>query len=409
VSVNQSLSISLSYGVDAQITLDIERDRVAKVHLAPKPLAAFDEALRSRLEEPNGFPPLRQALVSGDRVAIALDECTPEAATIISEVWRVFESQSVSPENVTIVQPARAPSDVGDPRQLLPESVRKSMKWTIHDINQEDALGYLATTSNGDRIYLASEIVKADFVLPIGPIAFDPLMGYQGTYSVLFPRLSSAEAINRWRGQEHGELAPENARPLRQIVDEIGWLMGVQFCIQTVAATQGGVSEVLAGATDAVFSRGRDLLQQNWVVHLDARPSTVVATIDKSATQGWDDLAAAISTASRLVAANGRIIVLSEFNVELGAGLRLLQASENPSDAITPLRSSAPADLLPATRLAVATDWARVYLYSHLDSDLVEDLFMVPLQDENEVRRLLTGDESYVFLESANHTFGTIG
>ena len=73
-------------------------------------------------------------------------------------------------------------------------------------------------------------------------------------------------------------------------------------------------------------------------------------------------------------------------------GLELIRSSENVRDAIRPLRKQAPPDLVCATQLASAADWARIYLLSGLADDVVDELFLTPVSNETEVRRLLKND-----------------
>jgi hypothetical protein len=68
-----------------------------------------------------------------------------------------------------------------------------------------------------------------------------------------------------------------------------------------------------------------------------------------------------------------------------------------------PLREQSPPDLAAATALARAVEWANVYLLSNLDPDLVEDLFMVPLANTDEVQRLISGEESIAIVGSGQH------
>ena len=53
---------------------------------------------------------------------------------------------------------------------------------------RRDSCAYLATTTKGKSVYLAKELVEADFVLPVGATSYDALLGYRGTNSVLYPR-----------------------------------------------------------------------------------------------------------------------------------------------------------------------------------------------------------------------------
>jgi hypothetical protein len=157
------------------------------------------------------------------------------------------------------------------------------------------------------------------------------------------------------------------------------------------------------------LSAGKKLLDEQWLVQLESRPDIVVAAVDSDARgHGWEQIGAALETARNLVSRKGKIVILSELAAELGAGLNILRHSQSPGDAIRPLSKQAPADLMAATQLAGAVEWADVYLLSRLDGDLVDELFMTPLADEREVSRLLAGDATCIFLEGAQHTFGHI-
>ena len=296
-----------------------------------------------------------------------------------------------------------------DPRVKLPKSVRNRIGWKIHDPAGKDACLYLSTISSGERIYLARDVVDADIVVSIGQIAFDPILGFRGTNSVFFPGLSSEDSVHRARGQGHRELRPDDDRPIRQVIDEVGWLLGTQFTIQVTPSAGGGVSHVLAGAVDSVHRHGKQLLAEDWLVQLEFRADIVVAAVEADAGgHGWEQIGAALATARNLIVKEGKIVILSELQAELGDGLELLRHSETPGDAIGPLRKMLPPDLTAATQLAAAADWADVYLLCKLESELVEELFAIPLESEREVTRLLENTGQCAFLASAQHTFGLI-
>ena len=89
-------------------------------------------------------------------------------------------------------------------------------------------------------------------------------------------------------------------------------------------------------------------------------------------------------------------------------GLGCRKAVENVRDAIRPLRKQAPPDLVCATQLASAADWAHIYLLSGLADDVVDELFLTPLANETEVRRLLKNETRCLFLEAAQFVHGTV-
>lgn len=341
---------------------------------------------------------------------IALDRDTPGAEHLIAALWPFLEKRGIAANQVSIIQPASLSASKSiDPRTLLPISVQDEVIFKVHDPTADDSCAYLATTSNGERIYLARELVEADFVLPIGVATFDPLLGYRGTHSVLYPGLSTVDAIAKTLGQGHVELSPCDQRPLRQLVDEIAWLLGIQFVVQAINADEGGVLDVVAGGSDAVFDRCRELLNDHWLISMPARVDTVVVAVPADAAgHRWAQIGSAVAAARQIVDHGGRIVVLTELDEEPGYGLRMMADCEDPLDAIKPLRKSSPPDLTTATQLANAASWARVYLLSKLNRELVESLFMYPLDNLGDVERILGASESSALIGAAQNTFGIV-
>lgn len=405
-----SQTIDLNYGRQGRFSCEIDPRRIVAHHPGAPPCADLPGKVRAALAKPMDFPSLVQVCIPGDSVVVALDRHTPGSAELVAGIWTMLDQRGVDPAGVQILQPA-ALDDVPlvDPRGQLPESVRKTIKWTIHDPTDPKRQAYLAATARGERIYLARELVEADVVLSAGMIAYDPVLGYRGTNSVFYPGLSNTDAVSRARGEGHSELGPDDERPLRQVIDEIAWLLGTQFSVQVLPATGGGVSGVIAGAYDNIFRKGKKLLADAWRVSLGDRADLVLAAVDAdSAGHGWNQVGAALATARNLVAKGGKIVILSEFDAEPEIGMEIIRKSQTPRSALAPIRKQAPIDMIPATQLATAADWARVYLVSKLPTGMVDELFMVPLENHAELTRLLAGDDSCVILGSAQHTYGDV-
>jgi nickel-dependent lactate racemase len=408
--VSRSLSSQcLRYAEGRAISFELDAGRRVYRHEAPVPAANFVRELRQQLESPLDFPPLELAIVPDDRVVIALARQTPAAAAIIAAVWSVFERRSVRPQDVMILQPASwQPGQLQDPRAELPNSVRDGVRWIVHDATDKSRQRYLASSAAGDRIYLERDVVDADFVLPIGPVGFDPLLGFRSAASAVFPGLSNIDSLAKTRGQDHAELRPEDDRPLRQLQDEVAWLLGVQFGVQVLPSVGDQPAGIVCGALDATTSVAREWLREKWLIERQERCDVVVAALVTNASGAtWEDVGAALQSARNLVRRGGKIVLLTNLAAEPTEGFRFLQQSESPRDALKPLRLEAPPDLIPASRLASAADWATVYLVSDLDSSLVESLCMTPLAAA-EATRLLELGGSCVLLEAAQHTFAYV-
>ncbi|HET6423519.1 MAG TPA: hypothetical protein VFG20_07530, partial [Planctomycetaceae bacterium] len=131
-----------------------------------------------------------------------------------------------------------------------------------------------------------------------------------------------------------------------------------------------------------------------------------VPTTDES--NSWDEIGQALETARNVVTHGGKIIVLSDLQTPPGAGIEILRGQPSPRAALQPLREKAPPDLQAASQWANAADWARIYLLSRLDAELVEDLFAVALSDVAEVERLLTTIDECAVITTAQSTYAEI-
>ncbi|GAB4143486.1 MAG: hypothetical protein Tsb009_14580 [Planctomycetaceae bacterium] len=361
------------------------------------------------MQSPLDFPPLTKAVIPGDKVVLAMDTDFPEPGPVVKMIYEQLAAAGVHPEDITLIQEERPDADLIDPRADLPSEIREAVHWMRHKPDDADACRYLATTTGGERIYLAGCVVDADVVVTLGQMSFDPLLGFRGTHSVFYPGLSNREAHLRSRGQGHGELTPEHDRPWRQLIDEIGWLVGTQFTVQVIPAIQGGVARVLAGSAESVLREGKLILRDLWSCQLEERADLVVAAIESSSPgQGWHSLGAVLGCTRNLVARDGKILILTNLNEAPGEGVQMVRGHREPADAIQTLRAEAPTDLITATELALATDWANVYLMSDLPGDLVEDLFMIPIENQREAARVIEGENSCVFLDSAQFVHGSI-
>lgn len=402
----------LEFGRDGVWNWTPRADQVVIAHQGPEDVVDVTSAVRAGLSQPLDFPPLNRAIVPGDRVVIALDHGLPQASAAVAGVWPVLSECGVRAEDVLILQPGswKPLSSASDPRSLLPDAVRSAMRWQRHDPTQEGSCGYLATSAAGERVYLARELLDADFVLPITLAGFDSLQGTRSPMSVFYPGLSSTEAFAKTHGQGHRELQPEDDRPVRQLIEEIGWLLGVQFAVQLVPGGQRGTTtEVLAGGTESVQRQAVRLLNQHWRATWPLRPEVVVVAIPTAESANtWEEVGQAVETARNVVAKGGKIIVLSDLNAAPGPGVEFLRGQPSPRAALQPLREQAPPDLQAAAQWANAADWARIYLLSQLDAELVEDLFAVALKELAEVERLLTTIDECAVITAAQFTYAEI-
>lgn len=354
--------------------------------------------IRRALERPLDFPPLRQAIVPGDRVILAVDPGTPELSTIVAAVVNVIESAGIDREQVCVLATDRGPEGW---EASLPAGIAA----TIHDPDASGAMAYLATTSGDRRIYLNRELTDADFVLPIGPIGRDPILVARGPWSVLFPDMSDHETRRQLAaGATKGGAARSNAALDES--QEVGWLLGNQFQIGVVPGSSG-VAALLAGDAQAVRKAGLEATDAAWTLRADRRADLVV--VGTGADAGVEGTWSALALGASLVRRGGKVVALSGATGPIGAAASRLAGADGAGAALSALRGAeGEADYAPARQLADALSWADLYLYSGLDPDVVEDLGLIPLARPEEARRLAAASPQITLVSHAELTRGEI-
>ncbi|QDU07307.1 lactate racemase domain-containing protein [Gimesia aquarii] len=410
MSITETVKVELNYGYTREFQCEIPTERLIWYQQAPPPLEDVPLKTQHVLNNPLELPPLDLAVIPGDKITIVVDRETPVVDEIINSVWDFFSDCGIEAADVTILQ---AQSGSLNLQQKLMDSVNPELKqdaqWVIHEPESKEGLGYLGTSASGERIYLSKHLLEADFILPIELVSYDPLIGYAGGGSLLYPEFSSQEAVIKSRGQSHRELTPAESRPLRQLIDEVGWMLGLQYSLQVIPSAGQGASEIVFGGIEATFRKGKELLDQYWKLEPSYKAEVVVVAVECGpAGHAWTQLGRVLETARNLVSQDGRIVLLTEIDEPFGEGMQILSGCLEPLDAIKPLRDRQSNDLVTATQMALAADWALICLLSKAKTDDVEDLFIIPLEDEAEVRRLLQTDETISIIASAQHAYGQL-
>ena len=399
----QPESITLHSG---KLTASVRTDSVKLLVACREPSQSVGEQCRGALLAPLGLPELARCVVPGDSVSIVIDPETPHVVELLVAVCGQLLSVSDNGTALSLLLPPD-PAGAGWNRLIaqVPRHLQQQLTVHVHDPSATDQLSYLASSVAGDRVYLNRRISDADLLVTIGIVCFDSLLGYRGTTSGIFPWFSDTEAIQQARTQRHPELTPEQPRPYRQLVDEVGWLLGTQFSVQIVPSPGDAPLAVLAGLPEDVMTAGKALVDRVWRVKPHQEVDAVVLSVPCDASSGWRQFGNAIELATRLVQPDGRIIVVADLPVPEGPGATMLRRCQDADELLKPLRREPGQDAVEITQLINTLRHARVYLYSNMPSDIVEELGIIAIEDSAELQRLTTAAKSCVALPHANYAW----
>lgn len=398
-TIGGGMRIGVNYG-QQQVELEIAEGNWLPLHRvrAAEALADPGEAVRQALEEPYHFPALRRALTPDDHITIIVDEQVPQLPRLLTPILDHLVEAQVAPEAVTLLC---LPPSTSQPWLLdLPERFEE-VRVEVHDPADRKKLSYLATTTAGRRLYLSRAAVDADQLVVLTRRSYDPLLGYGGAETALYPALGD-EGMRAALQGPLSLLAPGTKPwPLHKEAEEVAWLLGVPFFVQVIEGPGDTVAQVLGGSLDS-SAEGQRSLNARWRVEVDEPADVVVASISSASRhQDLTDLARALANAARVVKRQGKIVLLTDRLPELGEAAAVLQQSGSGKQALR----AAQQNLQERETLffwASAAQQATIYLLSRLPGETAEDLLTVPLEHAGEVQRLLTGERSCLVLPEAH-------
>jgi hypothetical protein len=388
-----------------EIALDLSEETLVGAWTGPPGLSpeVLESSLRETLEKPLSFPPLHQLVVPGDRVVVALDASLPFVSVVLGVVADLLGQHGREPAEISVIATPTS-------RRGLSSEIPRGLSFAIHDPAEKDQIAYLASTTSGRRVYLDRRLTDADVVLPIGRLGYDPILGYRGPWSTIFPGMSDEPTQASFR-QQLAEDPAERVSPRPHLDEsfEVSWLLGSQFQLGLVPG-RSGIADVAAGLSDSLRTRGIELIDGAWNFRPEIRAECVIVGIGSAeGPSEIDDLVEGLVTASRLVRQGGRIVALTRVAGEIGPSLQRIAGAGDPRRAGAALRGhESDADSIAGRQLARVLDWADVYLLSGMDRQSVEDLCMIPLDHPHEAQRLAARSDSCLVVNRAEWTRGTV-
>ena len=134
------------FGIDSELSLP---DELQVVELGAPAGDAIDDIQAATLEavrNPLEFPPLKDIVVPGDRVTLALANELPRSATVIAAIIQELLDAGIEPDHIDVL---RSEGDArltkANPLGELPQGLRDQMTVSVHDASERDCLGLLGS------------------------------------------------------------------------------------------------------------------------------------------------------------------------------------------------------------------------------------------------------------------------
>ena len=391
------MKAKLRYGKSGLLTVDVPDDQLVADWSTPAvaPIENLADTVQQALANPVDYPPLAQAILPTDHVTITFEESVERVAEVVAGVIMALLEGGVAPEAITVLHTPAAQNSLQGLCELLPLAAAEKVDLRVHDASEPNDQAFLGATKNGDSIYVNRALTDADLVIPIGRASL-AAANQHSCFDHLYPAFAGAETIPT----NPSDRVITAEVPSRQVVGEVGWMLGIRLIVQVVPAGAAGIANVLVGDLDAIQPLARAACESAWKLTAPSRVS--LAIISVGGEQSWENLGQALTAVEPIVSVEESAVLLcTELDALPAPMFQVLADLDNLDRLEEELAAQNEATATTVLQFARALRRGSVYLLSQLDDDLIEDLGLAPVHSEKEVSRLASRYESCILLANA--------
>lgn len=209
--------------------------------------------------------------------AIAINDKTRPVPLdiLLPPLLRRLEALGLPPKAITLLiatgvhQPMQ-PDEFG---QILPPDILARYPVVSHNSDDPATLVHMGETVKGTPVWIDSRFVYADLRIVVGNIEPHQFMGFSGGVKSAAIGLAGRETINYNHAMmsDPGRLLGHyEDNPIRQDVEEIGDIIGVDFALNTVLDRNKQIAAAIAGEPHAVMQTGLPKARALFEVEVDA-------------------------------------------------------------------------------------------------------------------------------------------
>ncbi len=383
---------SLPYGkrtLDFSLPGSLQVDWVAPAPAAGlhNPLAAVEQALKNPVDG-KGLEPFKGA----QSAAIAVNDKTRPVPLhlLLPPLLRQVERLGIPAERTRLffATGTHLPMLQAEMAALLPPAVAESYPLISHDCDAVDDLVSLGATSRGTPVLCSKSFLQADLKIVTGNIEPHHFAGFSGGAKTFSIGLSSRQTIDRNHSlllDPHSRTGEYELNPLRQDIEEIGRMAGIDLALNAVLNEKKEIVQVFAGAPEAVMRAGIPVARRVCQTPTHGPYDLVIASVggypkDINLYQAQKAL-----THASMLTRDGGIVILVAACPE-GSGSKgyetLMTQSASPADALAKFdRVNFHVGPHKAFQFARELVRIQVILVSEMAEDLVRRLHLIPARD----------------------------
>jgi nickel-dependent lactate racemase len=358
-----------------------------------------------------------------DSVVIAINDKTRPVPheSLLPPLLNKLRECGISPQNILfiIASGTHIPMERSEYNKILSEKMLEEYPVICHNCDELDNLAYLGETKRKTPVYINKQFMNANHRIVIGNIEPHHFMGYSGGAKSAAIGLAGRRTIEINHSllmDERAYIGNYDTNPIRQDVEEIGGMIGVDLALNAILNTEKSIIHAIAGDTISVMKAGISLSKAVCQVNIHQKYDFVIASAggypkDINLYQSQK----ALTHACLVLKDKGRALLLAECIEGIGSeGFKdFMQGVKTPQEIIKQFKKTG-FKIGPhkAYLLARQLENIEICLYSSLDRELVKG-FLLQTTDQiqkyiDETLQQLSTESSIAILPYATNTIASL-
>ena len=277
------MRVSLKYGNDTG-EVDIPDTQYSGTLLPRDAEGVQDPSaeVRQALENPIGSKSLKELVSQKNRIVIIASDISRPAPShiLLPPILDELQEAGITDDTVTIVFALGIHRNLTEDemKKLVGENVYNRIRCINHDVEQCVRIG---VTKKGSPVEVFKEVLDADFLIATGNIEFHFFAGYSGGVKAVAPGVCSRNTVqanhkHSFENDARGGKFEEN--PVREDLDEMGRMIGIDFMVNAVLNSQKQVIQVVAGDIFEAHREGMLSVDKMFRITIEERADIVIVS-----------------------------------------------------------------------------------------------------------------------------------
>jgi len=295
--------------------------------------------------------------------------------------------------NILIASGTHTPMRNDEFKIILSQSIIEDYSILVHNCDDENQLAYKGLTSRGTPIYINKVFDNADLRIVVGDIEPHHFAGYSGGVKSAAIGLTGRKTINI----NHKLLLDKNSfigiyeeNPLRQDIEEIGKIIGVDFALNAILDEQKKLVKVFFGTPLMVMRDGIEFSKKMSLTPILKQYDFVIASAGGYPKDiNFYQSQKALTHASLFCKDSGMVFLLAECSEGVGSEKYIQFVKNLPSQrSVIDKFRNAEFEVGPhkAFQVAKIAERIRFKLFSEIHREILKGLLIDPINSlENEI------------------------